>query len=527
MIILGIIGLISGIALSLIMSKYSGVQIIRQAQKEAKDLIQIARNKKELFLDKTRSQMEENLLGLKKTSLSKTEEKVTSNRKLQTEIDRKTHKEQLYIESMSNKIEEKKEKLKVMKNEVSTDLKLIERDSLLAKEKHQKYIEQLKDMFSIDSSRMTEEYKTKMIQESQKQGQLLAEKMQEDGEKDLEKNLNMIMDRVLSRFQRAFCAERGISPIPFQNVDSLKKVVGKDNTYLELVEKSCGVDIIISDTQKALSVQGIDPVRREWGRRVLVKLSKKRSINKGIIESVIRQSKHELFTQIDRDGNQICNNLKMRDVSKEIRKMMGSLRYRYSFAQNQYFHCEEVSWLCGLLMSEFNENFDNGKRAGLLHDIGKAMDHVQSGGHDVIGADFIQKYGEKEDIVYAVRAHHHNVPPSNTLDFLVIAADAISGARPGARRSTVEAYHQKVQTLEKIGRSFKGVNNVFIMNAGREVRILVNSKSVSDVQSLSLSKKIAQKIEEECSYPGWIKVTVVRQVEVSQSMQETVAAISK
>ena len=234
---------------------------------------------------------------------------------------------------------------------------------------------------------------------------------------------------------------------------------------------------------------------------------------------MIQQAKRDLFQKISRDGKRVCDSLKLKNVSPEVRNMMGALRYRYSFAQNQHFHCEEVGWLCGLLKVEFNEEIVKGRTAGLFHDIGKALDHAKSGGHAVIGADFIQKYGAEEDVVHAVRAHHNDVPPQESLDFFVIAADAVSGSRPGARRSTVDSYDQKLLSLEKICKSFDGVQDIHIMNAGREVRVIVNDKLVSDLKALHLSKKIAQRIEEECSYPGWIKVPVVRKMEASRMSQ--------
>ena len=210
------------------------------------------------------------------------------------------------------------------------------------------------------------------------------------------------------------------------------------------------------------------------------------------------------------DGNRISKELRVSGLSKDVRNMMGALRYRYSFTQNQFFHCAEVGHLCSLLASELQENTDNARRAGMLHDIGKAMDHSMDGGHAVIGADFIEKNNEAAPIVHAVRAHHFDEPPESNLAYLVIAADALSGARPGARRSTAISYHQKVDQLLEIGNSFDGVLDTFILSAGREVRITVDSQKMSDHQSLQLSKDIAKKIEKECQYPGTIKVTVVR-----------------
>lgn len=299
----------------------------------------------------------------------------------------------------------------------------------------------------------------------------------------------------------------------------MENLLGPDFSKMKILEKECGVDMKVSDLEPNISILGIDPVRRELGRASLQKIAKRKQIKENEIKNLVQKTKRELFQQIKSDGQKICRELKLEDMKREIKNMMGSLRYRYSFAQNQYFHCQEVGWLCGLLNTELGEESSPARRAGMLHDIGKAMDHSKEGGHAVIGADFIEKYGEKPSIVYAVKAHHHDVTPENTLDFLVISADALSGARPGARRSTVDSYNQKVLTLEKIGKSFKGVKDTYIMSAGREIRVIVDSKKIDDLKALELSKKIAGKIEEECSYPGLIKVTVVRQVTKSVNVQ--------
>jgi ribonucrease Y len=198
--------------------------------------------------------------------------------------------------------------------------------------------------------------------------------------------------------------------------------------------------------------------------------------------------------------------------------MMGSLRFRYSFTQNQYFHCGEVGWLAGLLAAELRGvDIKKARRSGMLHDLGKAMDHELEGGHAVIGADFIQKRNEAADVVHAVKAHHYDEQPSSDMAFLVIAADAISGARPGARRSTVESYNQKVTELEAIARSFDGVTDCYILSGGREVRVMVNSKKIDDTKALRLSHDIAERIENECNYPGQIKVVIVRETLVAES----------
>ncbi|MCB0357872.1 MAG: HDIG domain-containing protein, partial [Bdellovibrionales bacterium] len=282
---------------------------------------------------------------------------------------------------------------------------------------------------------------------------------------------------------------------------------------IELIEKLCGVDIIYNEKAKSLSVSGFDPVRRELGRATIEKLVRERTINEETVRKTMEISKKKLFQQIKTDGDKVARELKLDDLNVDIRNMMGALKYRYSFTQNQYFHCAEVGHLCGLLAAELGEATKDARRAGLLHDIGKAMDHSLDGGHAVIGADFIEKHGEQKHIVHAVRAHHFDETPATDLAYLVIGADAISGARPGARRSTTSTYMQKMDQLQEIGNSFDGVIDTFILSAGREVRITVDNHKIDDHQALELSKQIARKIETDCNYPGTIKVTVVRETQ--------------
>ena len=286
-----------------------------------------------------------------------------------------------------------------------------------------------------------------------------------------------------------------------------------DRATLKALELQSGVDITVNEEYKSASVLGFDPVRRELGRLSLEKMVRSNKTKEDQVHAVVANCKKQLFKQINQDGNRIAKELSQPDLDPEIKRMMGALRYRYSFSQNQHFHCAEVGWLCGLLASELDVEIGEAKRAGMLHDIGKAMDHSMEGGHAMIGADFIEKHGERERVVHAVRAHHHDVSPDTPLCHLVIAADAISGARPGARRSTMDSYSQKMADLLKIGNSFEGVLGTYILSAGREVRVVVDSKHINDSSALDLSKNIAKKIEDELSYPGQIKVTVVRETQ--------------
>jgi ribonuclease Y len=247
-------------------------------------------------------------------------------------------------------------------------------------------------------------------------------------------------------------------------------------------------------------------------------LKEKKTVNTQFIKEKAEHIKRELFALIKRDGDAIAKELGLQGLHPEIRQMMGSLRYRYSFTQNQYFHCAEVGWLCGVLAQEMgNVDPRKAKRSGMLHDLGKSMDHAMDGGHAMIGANFIEARNEAADVIHAVRAHHFDETPSTDMAFLVIAADAISGARPGARRSTMENYQQKVTELDSIARSFDGVTDCYVLSGGRELRVMVNGKRIDDLGAMKMGREIATRLENECNYPGQIKVVVVRETLVVET----------
>ena len=511
--IFGVAGAFISFILFSLMSLFSRKQEIRRAKNTADDVIKTVEDKVSVLQEQNKVQMQEYKMKLKADNQDTLKEIQSKNRQAQSMLDKQNYKNHILIQSMQKKVNRTRKQLKYFR------FKPVKNTSQQRDQLRKECLEKLKQFVKVDHLSLQKEIEEREIQESKARGLRQAQYVLDVSQQDLEKQTQTILERVINRFQKSCCLERGIKPIVFKNLQAFNRTIGRDKCHLIFLEKTCGVDVLADEESLSLAVQGLDPVRREWGRLSLSKLEKKKRINSNIVSSVIQQAKRDLFQRISRDGKRVCDSLKLHNIPSEVRNMMGALRYRYSFAQNQHFHCEEVGYLCGLLQAEFSEEVSKGRKAGLFHDIGKAMDHAKSGGHAVIGADFIQKYGVKGDIVYAVRAHHNDVPPQDNLDFFVIAADAISGARPGARRSTVDSYDQKLLSLEKICKSFNGVQDLYIMNAGREVRVIVNDKLVNDSKALELSKQIAQRIEEECSYPGWIKVTVVRKLEVSQVSQ--------
>jgi ribonuclease Y len=339
-----------------------------------------------------------------------------------------------------------------------------------------------------------------------------AQAYEEDVRNHSEEIAKKLLASALNRFPRAACTERGIGIVEIPNEDVKKRMLGPDNCNMKLMQELCEVEMTLTD-QNTFQISSFDPIKREVTTRCLEKLVHEKRPTEETVRRLYDKTKRDVARKVEADGNRIAAELGQRDLNPEIKKMLGTLRYRYSFAQNQHFHVAEVGWMCGLLASELQSAVEpsHAKRAGLLHDVGKAMDHAIEGGHAVIGADFINRHGEKPHIVHAVRAHHYEEQPSTDLAFLVIAADAISGARPGARRSTATLYNQKIEALQTIAEGFRGVTKTLILNAGREVRVLVDGRRVSDEQSLKLCRDIADKIEDECQYPGQIKVVIIRE----------------
>ncbi len=336
-----------------------------------------------------------------------------------------------------------------------------------------------------------------------------------------------ILALCIERFSKEMSTERHISSTYFPNEKIRELFCRNLKENITALQEATGCDIFIDanpEPERLFNVQvvGYDPVRRELTRRIFDKIFRdteksNKPTDPIYIKRISENLKTELVRQIKKDGDNLSKELGFQDLHPEIKQVMGSLRYRYSYTQNQYFHCGEVGWFAGLLAGELKTEIKKAKRAGFLHDLGKALDHQFDGSHAVIGADFIQERNEAADIVHAVRAHHYDVQPDNEMDFLVIAADAISGGRPGARRSTMETYNQKVTGLQEIGRRFKGVTDIFVLNGGRECRVLVNSRVLDDAQAMEVSAQIAKTIEDEMQYPGQIKVVVVRETIVSES----------
>ncbi len=306
-------------------------------------------------------------------------------------------------------------------------------------------------------------------------------------------------------------SESTVSVVPLPSDEMKGRIIGREGRNIRALETATGVDLIIDDTPEAITLSSFDQTRREVARMALEKLISDGRIHPARIEETVDKCRHELELQMKREGERAVMDLGVHGLHPDLVKLLGRLKYRTSFGQNVLQHSIEVSLLSGLMAGELGLNVTQARRAGLLHDIGKALDHEIEGSHVQIGVDICRKYKENPAIIHAVEAHHNDVEPKTPLAFIVMAADAISAARPGARRENMESYIKRLENLEELSCSFEGVESAFAVQAGREVRIMVEPGKVSDDQLILLSRSIAKKIEEELDYPGQIKVNVIRE----------------
>lgn len=511
--ILILVPFVAGIIVSVFFWRWQRQLVFRRAELEAKELIEEAKLEAVAIRQDSQSFIE----NLKEEAAEKleldTRKIVQRSEQIQEVIQAREDEFRDQIRAREDQANRRSQQLRALEAKMQIRDENYRKKQAQLKSLMTQLIERLTKMVPTPTSELKENLISQLVNEVQTKTARELQIFEEETNQEAERTAKRIINAVIDRFARPYCAERGIGNVEFPNPDVMRRAIGPERVHLMHLEKVCGVDIAVNEEHMTASVLGFDPVRRELGRASLEKMMHEKNLNPQRIEDIMTKTKKDLFKRIRSDGNKIAQELGQSSLHDEIKSMMGALRYRYSFAQNQYFHCGEVGWLCGLLSSELGISISDGKRAGLLHDIGKAMDHSIDGGHAVIGADFIEKHNEKPHVVHAVRAHHHDETPSTDLAYLVIAADAISGARPGARRSTMDSYNQKMANLQNIASSFDGVIHVYILSAGREVRVVVDSYQIDDYQAMELSKKIAKQIEEECSYPGLIKVTVVRETQ--------------
>ena len=365
-----------------------------------------------------------------------------------------------------------------------------------------------------------EEAKTLLIQsmegEAKQEAAAIVRKIEDEAKLTADKKAQEIISYAIQRYAGDVVAEKTVSAVSLPSEEMKGRIIGREGRNIRAIEAATGIDLIIDDTPEAVVLSSFDPVRREVARISLERLIQDGRIHPGRIEDIVKKVRTEVEQIIRETGEKASFDAGVHDIHPEIINLLGSLKYRTSYSQNVLQHSIDVAYLTGIMASELKMNVREARRAGLLHDIGKAIDHKIEGTHAAIGADYAKRFGEHPRIVQAIATHHDDGRNNTLLGVLVQAADTLSAARPGARREMLETYVKRLEGLEKIANSFNGVDKCFAIQAGREIRILVENEKISENDSVMLCKDIVKKIENEMTYPGQIKVTVIRETRVSE-----------
>lgn len=387
----------------------------------------------------------------------------------------------------------------------------IEAKAAEIEELHSRQLKELETISGLSMDAAKEILLGNVEREARHEAALLLRDIEAKTKEEADKRARNIVSLAIQRCAADHVAEATVSVVPLPNDEMKGRIIGREGRNIRALETATGVDLIIDDTPEAVILSGFDPVRREIARIALEKLILDGRIHPARIEEMVEKAKREVDNQIREAGEQAVLDVDIHGLHHELVRLLGRLKYRTSYGQNVLKHSIEVAHLAGVMAAELGANVALAKRGGLLHDIGKAIDHEVEGPHVQIGADVAKKYRENNAVIHCIMAHHGDVEPQTVEAVLVQAADAISAARPGARRETLESYIKRLQKLEEIANSFEGVDTSFAIQAGREVRIIVKPEFVNDADTIVMAKDIARRIEAELEYPGQIKVNVIRE----------------
>ncbi len=515
----GVGGIVLGAVGMFFLGKAIGGKAISDAKTEAERITKQAQTdaettKKQMELDgrnelaKRREDFENESAEVRK-ELKETENRLTKREdNLDRKLDVLTTKEK-YLGELDEGLKDREKK--VAAKEAELDQMVAEQRDIVEKTR-QEAKQTLLRVSNMNEDEARKEALRLVEQSSQHEAAQIIQRAQEQAEEEARENALKITLQAIQRYASEHTAEATISSIQIPSDDMKGRVIGREGRNIRAFEKSTGVDVIVDDTPGVIVVSCFDPVRRAVAADSMRKLIDDGRIHPTRIEEVVEQMREEIERKIVKFGKDACIEANIQGLHGKISEMMGRLYYRTSYGQNILRHSMETAFLCQVIADELGLDGDLARRCGFLHDIGKAMDHEVEGGHPAIGAEFCKKFGEKEAVLNAVAGHHNDIPATTPYTPIVMAADAISGARPGARRETLERYIKRLEQLEDIARSKTGVKEAYAIQAGREVRVIVDPDDVDDANCTYIAREIAKRVSEEMTFPGEIRVTVLREM---------------
>ncbi|MFO7752538.1 MAG: ribonuclease Y [Desulfobacteraceae bacterium] len=466
-----------------------------------------AEKKAETLLKEAKLEAKSRLLEMKSAFDAETEETKAELKKEERRLANRSEK----LDRLEEQFAKREQEITRKEREVQSRL-----DGAVEKEKkYNQVLEQTKQELERVSGLTSEEAKDillkSMEEEARLDGAKLVKKITSEAREQADKEAKKILSTAIQRYAGDYVAERTVSVVHLPGDDMKGRIIGREGRNIRAIEAATGVDLIIDDTPEAVILSGFNPVRREVARLSLEKLISDGRIHPARIEDMVQRVSEEVDAAIKEAGEQAAFDLGVHGIDPELIRVIGKLKFRTSYAQNVLQHSIEVAFLSGTIAAELGLDVKLAKRMGLLHDIGKAVDHEVDGAHALIGSKLARKYGEADIVVNAIAAHHEDKLPETVYDYIVQAADALSGARPGARKESLENYIKRLEDLENIANSFEGVENTYAIQAGREIRVIAESDKVSDSKSALMAKEIAEQIEEKLTFPGQVKVVVIRE----------------
>lgn len=502
-----IIGVILGFAVAKYLEKNNASSYIKNAKKEASSILKDAKIEAEALKKEKILQAKEKFIELK----AEHEQVILSRDKKIAEAEKRTRDKESQVSSELAKSKKLNDDFNVKLNDYNTRLQALEKKQEEVDRLHKSQIEQLEVIAGLSAQDAKEQLVESLKNEAKTEAMSFIQSTLEEAKLTAQQEAKKVIINTIQRVGTEEAVENCVSVFNIESDDVKGRIIGREGRNIRALEAATGVEIIVDDTPEAIILSCFDPVRREIARLALHKLVTDGRIHPARIEEVVAKTAKQIDDEIIEVGKRTVIELGVHGLHPELIKVVGRMKYRSSYGQNLLHHSREVAKLCGIMAAELGLNAKLAKRAGLLHDIGKVPETESELPHAILGMQWAEKYGEKPEVCNAIGAHHDEIEMTSMLSPIVQVCDAISGARPGARRQVLDSYIQRLKDLENIAYGFQGVKNAYAIQAGRELRVLVESEKVSDEKAANLSFEISQKIQTEMTYPGQVKVTVIRE----------------